>query len=105
MSEELEDYNEPKKGTYTIELDNLEGGKFIYIINPIDAQVYYAMSKMLRLGKQFEAYVFVVKSLKISGDDPDILLKDTAKYMPCLIALDDIMQKLIEPCAGELKKN
>lgn len=96
--------NEKKKSAYTIEVDNPDGGKFNYDINPMNSAVYYAMQKMIRAGKPFEAFVMVIKSLKVSGDDPDILLNDP-KYFGCLIALEEILLSMCEPVNAELKKN
>ncbi len=92
------------KGTSTITVDNLDGEVFTYVINPMNIDVYYAMNAMIRKNKTIEAYVMVIKSLKVEGDDPDILLKDD-KYLPCLLALDGILGEMIQPCTANIKKN
>ena len=96
--------SEKKQVTYTITLENPDGGKFEYVIRPIDMAVYYTMQKLLKNGKTFEAYVAMIASLKVDGDDPSVLLSD-AKYLPCLFALDGILAEMLQPVEATIKKN
>lgn len=95
MSEENE--------TSTIRIDKPEGGEFVFVIKPLSIPVYLAMQKNVRLGKIFEAYILVLTSLKVDGDDPNALMQD--KYLSCLMALDGIMAEMIQPCEASIKKN
>ncbi len=92
------------KGTLTITIENPDGGEFKYVIRPLDIGTYYLMQKILKAGKQFDAYVQMLKALKIEGDDPGVLLSD-GKYLPCLFALDSILADMLEPVNASIKKN
>ncbi len=92
------------KGTLTIEIDNTDGGVFKYTINPVSLEVYYMMQKLQQSGKTLEGYVAAIKTLKVEGDDPSILLTDP-KYMPCLMALDGILGEMMKPAEFSIKKN
>ncbi len=95
-----------KEQTLTIKLAKPdEEGEFTFVIKSIDTGTYYMLQKMIRSGKQFEAYVQMIKSLRISGDDPSILLSDDTKYLRCLIALDEVLAEMLEPVNVSIKKN
>jgi hypothetical protein len=96
--------SEKKQVTYTITLENPDGGNFEYVIKPIDMGVYYGMQRLLKNNKTFEAYVMMISTLKVEGDDPNVLLSD-AKYLPCLFALDGILAEMLQPVEATIKKN
>ena len=91
------------ESTFTIEIEKPEGGQFTFTIKPIDQQIYYAMMKLIRQDKSFEAYIMALKSLSVDGDNPDEL-KDS-KYISCLMALDGVFADMLQPAAATVKKN
>jgi hypothetical protein len=105
MSDEQKGMVKPIKQTsYTIKVANPDGGDFTYVIKPLSIDVYYAMMKLIRNSKTFDAYVMMIGTLKIEGDDPQILLSD-ARFLPCLMALDEILAEMIQPATASIKKN
>jgi hypothetical protein len=91
-----------ESNSYEITLAKPDGGEFMFEIKPINQEIYYAMMKLIRAGKSFDAYIMALKSLKVSGDDPDELKND--ENINCLMALDGVFADMLEPAAATVKK-
>lgn len=92
------------KGTYTITAykgEEESEGKFEFVVREMDEVTFLAAQKLIQAGKETEAVRMVIKTLRISGDDP----VEFGNCLKAVLSARGAVMKLVTPLEGQLKKN
>lgn len=91
------------EGTFTLRvpLDREQSKTAVFHITDMKEDVFMAASKLIDLGKDFEAVRMVIGSLQVGGDNVAVL-KDNFVAMQSASML---IKEILRPIPGELKKN
>jgi hypothetical protein len=87
--------------TLTVPLNREKTKMATFEIREMDEDVYNMARTFLDKGKEFDAVRMIIKALRVSGDDPNLLVGNFIATKSASILILD----LIEPVEGELKKN
>lgn len=88
--------------TLEVPLDRDKSKQAIFYLKDMTTPVFMAAKDMLNKGKSFEAALFIIKSLRLGGDE--ITAIDIENFVAVRSA-SDLVAQILEPVEGELKKN
>lgn len=87
--------------TLTVPLDHEQSKSVSFEIKDMSVEVFMAAQDFFNKKKELDGIIMIIKALKVSGDDPEILRKNFVAFN----SASNQLKKLLEPVGGELKKN
>lgn len=93
----------PEGAVYTlvVPLDRDNSNQATYHIKDITEDVFLGAKSMMEKGKTFDAVRMIIKELRVDGDSVDLLKNN----MVAMISASKLVEQLIDPVEGKLKKN
>lgn len=87
--------------TLIVPKNQSETEKFNIRLRELDEPTFIAAQKLLQNGKMLDSIRFIVRSLYVSGDNPEEFVTDFHAVRAATASITE----LITPLEGELKKN